>query len=73
MDLFLHSTNFYFFCLMSLLCVYFIVFYRTLCREPYFLRYRQLFVGGVTMYGKCRGINTVLNHCKSVLHTPIVT
>ena len=30
--------------------VYFIVLYRTSCRKPYFLRYRQLEVGGVTMY-----------------------
>ena len=29
-----------------------IVLYRTFCRKPYFLRYRQLEVGGVTMYGK---------------------
>ena len=32
--------------------VYFIVLYRTSYRKPYFLRYRQLGVGGVTMYDK---------------------
>ena len=32
--------------------VYFIELYRTLCRKPYFLRYRQLEVGRVTMYYK---------------------
>ena len=32
--------------------VYCIVLYRTSCRKPYFLRYRQLEVGGVTMYDK---------------------
>ena len=32
--------------------VYFIVLYMILCRKFYFLRYRQLAVGGVTMYDK---------------------
>ena len=32
--------------------VYIILLYRNLCRKPYFLRYRQLEVGGATMYDK---------------------
>ena len=41
------------FCLMcSLICLHYLFLYMTSCKEPYCLRYRQLEVGGITMYEK---------------------
>ena len=57
-------------CIVQNVC--FIVLYRTLCRKPYFLRYWQVDVGGVTIMIRGRDINTILKHCKSVLDMQIL-
>ena len=66
MGLFLQTSKFHFCCCVAQY-VYCIMLFRTLCRKPYFLRYRQLEVGGVTLYDKGERQKTVLNHCKSAL------
>ena len=54
MGLFLHTTKFHFCLICSPICLFHLV-YRTLCRKPYFLRYRQLESDGVTIYDKGKG------------------
>ena len=69
MGLLLHTSKIQFFYLV-VQNVYIILLYGTLCTNTYFLRYRQLDVGGVEVGGcsiRDRNLNTVLNHFESAL------